>query len=106
MMKIIKFVSFLAIINMTLVSCGAFSDAGKVLRNEKQTADEFLVKKKEPLTQPPGFDEIPKPGSIKGEKNKDLKNIEDILSVTKEENESSKSLNSSTETSILNQIKK
>ncbi len=106
MMKIIKFIVFLAILNITLISCGAFSDAGKVLRNEKQTADEFLVKKKEPLTQPPDFDEIPEPGSIRNEKSKDLRNIEDILSIPKEDSDSSKSSTTSTETSILNQIKK
>ena len=35
-----------------LYSCGAMSEAGKVLRNEKvKTTDEFLVKKKDPLNR-------------------------------------------------------
>ena len=45
-----------------LNSCGGLSEAGKVLRNEKtRTTDEFLVKKREPLSQPPEFNKIPKP---------------------------------------------
>ena len=48
-----------------ITSCGALSDAGKVLRNEKvQTTDEFLVEKRNPLVIPPNFEEIPEPGSI------------------------------------------
>ena len=29
----------------TLVSCGSLQEVGKVMRNEKQMTDEFLVKK-------------------------------------------------------------
>ena len=37
---------FLTIVFL-LTSCGGFSEAGKVLRNEKSTnTDEFLIKKK------------------------------------------------------------
>ena len=41
----------LIIILIILSSCGSFSEVGKVMRNEKvNTTDEFLVKKKDPLT--------------------------------------------------------
>ena len=43
-----------------LQSCNTMSDAGKVLRNEKITnTDEFLVKKREPLTLHPDFESLP-----------------------------------------------
>jgi hypothetical protein len=49
--------------------CGTMSDAGKVLRNEKtNSTDEFLVKKKAPLTLPPDFAEIPAPGALEEKK--------------------------------------
>ena len=58
----------LALILIT-TSCGSLSDVGKIMRNEKiTTTDEFLVKKKEPLTLPPDFAEIPEPGSLEKKK--------------------------------------
>ena len=51
----------------SLSSCGSFSDAGKVLRNEKITnTDEFFIKKRAPLVLPPDYEKIPKPGSSSG----------------------------------------
>ena len=48
-----------------LWGCGTASEVGKVMRNEKiKSTDEFLVKKKQPLTLPPDFAEIPEPGSL------------------------------------------
>ena len=97
---------YLIFLFFILSSCGAFSEAGKVLRNEKtNTTDEFLVKKKEPLTLPPDYDKIPKPGSIDGNKKKDTKKIEKILSIKKDKNSRDK-VNSSVEESILNKIGK
>lgn len=58
-----------------LVSCGAFSEAGKALRNEKtRTTDEFLIEKRGPLSLPPKMGELPKPNSI-GETKKENKNV-------------------------------
>ena len=49
-MKIIKSLFIFCIIIVSLNSCGSFSEAGKVLRNEKtKSTDEFLIKKKRPL---------------------------------------------------------
>ncbi len=58
-----------------LVSCGAFSEAGKALRNEKtRTTDEFLIEKRGPLSLPPKMGELPKPNSS-GEAKKENKNV-------------------------------
>ena len=89
-----------------LYSCGG-SNIAKVLRNEKiKTTDEFLVKKRDPLTMPPEYETIPKPGEInlsKGQSND--KSIKDILKVPRNEN-SSKSKISSVEQAIINEINK
>ena len=95
------------LILLTLISsCGAFSEAGKVLRNEKiQNTDEFLVEKRKPLVLPPDFSEIPEPGSITSNNNKKKEtNIKEILNVDEEKTQSSKS--SSVEDSILKNIRK
>ena len=64
----IKKLVLLALILIT-TSCGSMSEVGKIMRNEKITnTDEFLVKKKEPLTLPPDFAEIPEPGSLEKKK--------------------------------------
>ncbi len=96
---------FYILIILFLNSCGGFSEAGKVLRNEKtKTTDEFLVKKREPLSQPPDMDKIPEPGSvIKSKQNEN--NVNKILKVPKEINNRSNSF-SSLEKSILDEIKK
>lgn len=99
-----KFLAFFVIIFL-LNSCGGISDAGKVLRNEKtRTTDEFLVKKREPLSLPPGYKEIPEPGSIKKDIKEEKNEVSKILNI-KEDNKSSGS-SSSIEQSIINQIGK
>ena len=89
---------------MFLTSCGGLEEAGDVLRNEKtKSTDEFLIKKRKPLTEPPDFKNIPEPGSLSEEKEKN--DIERIFKIT-EKSSKKKSPPSSAEDSILNQIKK
>ena len=100
-----KYLSILFL--LFLLSCNSLQEAGKVLRNEKtNTTDEFLVKKKEPLVMPPDLNEIPEPGTIKtkGVKN-DQEKIKEIFKIPKSESSSAKS-NSSTENSIIENIRK
>ena len=88
-----------------LYSCGAMSEAGKVLRNEKiKTTDEFLVKKRQPLVLPPDYDTLPTPGTIKIKK-ENKNDLNKILKIP-EESGTSKSKSTSVEQSILNKIGK
>lgn len=107
-MKKIKLLIIAYLLLSVLSSCGGLSDAGKILRNEKQTnTDEFLIKKKGPLSQPPDFNKIPEPNSQQSSANKESDvEIEKILNVSKSNKSKSKSKSTSTENSILNQIKK
>ena len=91
-----------------LNSCGTATDLGKVLRNEKiKSTDEFLVKKNESLSQPPDYQNLPTPDSLKNPVNK---NNSDELSLKKIMNQksdtSTKKSNKSLEQSILNEIRK
>ena len=102
-----KILIFSLLCLLLLNNCSSFSEAGKVLRNEKvRTTDEFLIKKKEPLTQPPDFDTIPEPGSTENKAEKEENSIESILSSNTSKPDNTSSSSSSTEESILNQIKK
>ena len=99
-MKKIKLFLLLFCVNFMLVSCGG--EVGKIMRNEKITStDEFLIKKQEPLSQPPDFDTLPVPG-IEASK-KDKKDISNIL--RGKVDKSTKSKSTSTESSIMKQIK-
>tara|TARA_B100000795_G_C22724998_1_gene409051 strand:+ start:525 stop:842 length:318 start_codon:yes stop_codon:yes gene_type:complete len=105
-MKIIKTWSIFFVFSLTLISCSGLGDAGKILRNEKTAStDEFLIKKQQPLTQPPDFDKIPEPGSIKTQEVKE-NSFEQTLKNSKSGSGSSRKKSSSVENSILNKIKK
>ena len=98
----------LIIILMILSSCGSFSEVGKVMRNEKvNTTDEFLVKKKDPLTLPPEYSELPRPGNLekKNEKENEEKKIKEIFKIEKEKS-FNKNNNQNIEESILKKIGK
>ena len=106
-MKFIKLLILLSGLSIILNSCSSLSDAGKVLRNEKlRTTDEFLIEKKDPLTQPPDFKNIPEPGSIGSNTEPEQNSIKKILRTSKSQSTSNQNKSSSTEEFILNQIKK
>ena len=90
------------LILLTLISsCSGFSDAAKVLRNEKiATTDEFLIEKRGPLSIPPNVMELPKP------KNKGTnKNDSNSVKKTSEQNSNNNKNKSSLEKLILEEIK-
>lgn len=89
-----------------LNSCGGFSDASKVLKNEKiKNTDEFLVKKRDPLVLPPDYDKVPVP-NVTGTKN--IKENEELKKILKSSNKSNSKnkKSSSVEESILDSLKK
>ena len=93
------------IITLFLYSCSGLSDAGKALRNEKtKTTDEFLVKKRQPLSLPPDFEDLPKPKSQNSNKENKKDEINTILKIPK--NQVTKKGSSNVEQSIINQIRK
>jgi hypothetical protein len=97
---------FLIIILLTLVSCSGLKNAQKILRNEKvNSTDEFLVEKKRPLILPPDYNKIPEPGSKSESNDDENRNIKKILKAPKEETKVKKNA-TSTESSILNRIRK
>ena len=95
----------LLILGVLLSACNSFSEAGKVLRNEKvNTTDEFLVKKKQPLELPPEYNEIPLPNSKLKKNDNNQENIKKILKAPKQ-SEKKNNRSNSVENSILERIK-
>ena len=104
-MTIKKIFYLFFIFSLTLQSCGGLTEAGKIMRNEKtRTTDEFLVQKKEPLSIPPNYNELPRPDSAAKEKKK--AEIEKILNIQEEEKVSSTGKSTSLEDSLIEQITK
>ncbi len=102
MIKTVNITTYFLLL-ILLNSCGGFSDVGKVLRNEKtRTTDEFLVKKREPLSLPPDFKTLPEPNT---KKNSSEETIDKIFKIPKDQS-SSKSKSTSVEQSIINEIRK
>ena len=89
------------ILLILISSCSGFSEAGKVLRNEKvTTTDEFLIEKRGPLSIPPNVMELPKP------KNKGTnKNDSNSVKKNSEQNSNNIKNKSSLEKLILEEIK-
>ena len=107
MNKFFKF-SKLLLLLLFLYSCGS---VGEALQGKKRSdqGDEFLIDKKNPLTMPPDFDKLPKPGeanikSIKDIEN-DQSNIKNLLKNNDDENVSNSDESTSVESSILKKIK-
>ena len=88
-----------------VLSCETISSVKRALTGEKlESTDEFFVRKKDPLSQPPNFNELPAPNQ-KDEKKIESSNIADKLKekILTEENNS---VSSSTEESILKKIRR
>jgi len=97
---------FLTMFIFLLNSCGSWDSVKRGLTGAKsKSKDEFLVEKKDPLILPPDFENLPSPSDqdISQEQVSDFeKKLQETNSITAE-NESSG--NTSTEESILKQIR-
>ena len=104
----IKNIFIIFIISILLLSCQSTKNAlqGKKRSN---TNEEFLVKKKQPLTVPPDMNKLPVPTSENQEQteiDEDESDVKKILDITGEDqsNENSSENNTSLEQSILKKI--
>ena len=99
-----NFFLFIFLFNL-LASCQSVTDGFKL--KKKDGADEFLVEKKNPLVLPPNYNDLPKPESVNSSNEKEVDSFKSTI--TKSENndtEQKSSKSSSTEESILKNIKK
>ena len=108
MSKYIKLI-FIFVITLSLTSCGGTRD---FLTNAKKSGgDEFLVEKKQPLTIPPNFEDIPVPMSeeqeeiSEEEETSEAEITEMLKELEGESNQSSEEISGNLENSILKKIK-
>ena len=105
-----KYFYFIILSIILLTSCQGTKDAlGGKTRSDN--SDEFLVEKKNPLSMPPDFDELPLPeNSIKNEIEQESQTLKNKLKVSSSEKNTSSSKTSkdqspsSIEKSILEKI--
>ena len=106
-MKNFKVVVLFILILTTLNSCGTVKEAFST--QKKNSTDEFLVEKKNPLKLPPDFDELPTPNQDNNQQNNDEDALKELLITsedsTKDKSESSESKNTSLEKQLLEKIK-
>ena len=101
-------ISKLLFLLLFLYSCGS---VGEALQGKKRSdqGDEFLIDKKNPLSMPPDFDKLPKPGEANIKSTKDIENdqsnIKTLIKNNNDENVSNSDESTSIESSILKKIK-
>jgi len=98
MKKLIIYFLFLTLLS----SCQAARE-GFTLK-KKDNSDEFLVEKKNPLTMPPSYEDLPTPEDFKIEENKKEEEFENILNSKKEITTSNETKKTSIEKSVIDKI--
>jgi hypothetical protein len=101
-MKKFKFFIYLSLTALFITSCGTIKEG--FTNQKKNSSDEFLVEKKSPLVMPPEFNKLPLPNMENSEENLEENRIQDLITVNKNNNNSSKK-NKDLEDSILDKIK-
>ena len=98
----IKNLLFLTLIIGLLSSCGGEILSGKT-RSDRN--DEFLVEKKNPLSMPPDFNELPEPSDNESDKSENQNNLKEILNIkTNNTEKENTNKNTSLENKILEKI--
>ena len=104
----IKNISIIFILSILLLSCQSTKDAFQG-KKRSSTNEEFLVKKKQPLTVPPDISKLPVPSSENQEETgirEDELEVKEILDISAgdQSNENSSENSTSLEQSILKKI--
>ena len=99
-----KKITVLFITLFFLASCQSTKEAFTL--NKKKTTDEFLVEKKNPLTTPPDFEELPVPIDEENtfSENKKKENIKNLLKENSTKTDSNNKNNNNLEESIIEKI--
>ena len=89
-----KLFILLCILIFSFNSCTSIKNA--VSGKKSENSDEFLIKKKNPLILPPGFDDLPAPRDEETSAEEDDVNIKEIVGIyNDDENQQSSEFNSS-----------
>ncbi len=86
MKKIIKNIFIITLISLFIYSCQGAKDALQGKKRSEQS-DEFLVKKKNPLTKPPDFEKLPEPGDQSLNEGTGELDVKDLLEIQNNDDE-------------------
>tara|TARA_Y100000590_G_scaffold407770_1_gene498367 strand:- start:3026 stop:3343 length:318 start_codon:yes stop_codon:yes gene_type:complete len=102
-----KKITYIFLLIFIVTSCADTFDSVKrgMTGAKRQSTDEFMIKKKDPLILPPDFENLPSPdeGIVETE---EISTFEKTLSDTIEESSTSSTSSSSVEESIIKKIRK
>ena len=102
-----KTIYFLVLIFFVTSCANTWDSVKRGLTGQKRNAaDEFLIKKKDPLILPPDYENLPTPAEQDVDKEDDTLSIERTLSASSTENESETSASKTTEESIIKKIRR
>ena len=103
----LKKILYISLVVCFVTACESMQSVKRGLTGQKKNStDEFLVEKKDPLILPPNYEELPTPDNSPTATDEDgASSFEKTLSSNTEETDESSSSNSSEE-SILKQIRK
>ena len=94
--------TYIILITFLITSCGTMSEVKRGLTGEKkQSTDEFLIQKKNPLILPPDYDDLPTPED-RNSASEEISIFENTLGISIEDDSSS---SGSVEDSILKKIR-
>ncbi len=77
MHKSYKNLIYIILLSVFLCSCGSVKD-GLTLK-KKESSEQFLIEKKQPLVMPPDFEKMPEPGSLETDREKTVENNNETL---------------------------
>jgi len=102
-----KIVCFLVVLFLVTACNDSWDSIKRGITGEKQiSTDEFLVEKKDPLSLPPDFEDLPTPSSSASEEEiNEISNFEKSLTTSSSENDE-QTLSTDPEKSILRKIQK
>jgi len=103
-----KKITYIFLLIFIVTSCADTFDSVKrgLTGTKRQSADEFLIKKKDPLILPPDFENLPSPDESIAE-TEEISSFEKTLSESIEESSTSATTSSSSvEDSIIKKIRK
>ena len=103
MKKIIKNIFVITLISFFLYSCQGAKDAFQGKKRSEQS-DEFLVKKKNPLTKPPDFEKLPTPGDQDTDDKSDELDVKDLLEIENNDDENNSDSSDNLIDNILKKI--
>ena len=95
---------YLILFSILLSGCGSVKD-GLTLK-KKDSSEQFLIEKKQPLVMPPDFDDLPKPGKLESDQKETTAGDSEAMDLNTLIENSKKSVENNPDNNISSEIQK